>query len=68
MLKSILLLSLLPSLSFAGELDKLQPNAWTDVKPKYEGAPNGGQIFPMGWNNKGTYDPQSKRVLLASDF
>jgi hypothetical protein len=46
------------------DLADLPGNTWVEVKPKYEGAPNGGQVFPMGWNNKGAYDPQSGRVLV----
>lgn len=48
----------------AQDLAALPANTWVEVTPKYEGAPSGGQIFPMGWNNKGAYDPQSKRVLV----
>src|SRR5205085_7917905 len=38
-------------------------NTWTIVNPTFTGAPNGGQIFPMGWANKGAYDPVSHRVI-----
>jgi len=60
----LFLLALIANCCLAEELGSLAPNIWVEVKPKYEGAPKGGQIFPMGWNNKGAYDPQSKRVLV----
>lgn len=48
----------------AFDLAKLPANTWVEVQPKYIGAPDGGQIFPMGWNNKGAYDPATRRVLV----
>jgi len=41
----------------------LPPNTWIGVIPKYVGAPDGGRLFPMGWNNKGAYDPSSRRTV-----
>jgi hypothetical protein len=48
--------------AFGGE--PAAPNTWVGVTPKYEGAPDGGTIWPMSWNNKGTYDPATGRVIL----
>lgn len=54
---------LLSATAQAIDLASLPPNKWVDVTPKYVGAPDGGQLFPMGWNNKGTYDPTTKRTI-----
>jgi len=64
-MKTILLLSMffLSASACANDLTSLPPNKWVDVTPKYVGAPDGGQLFPMGWNNKGAYDPASKRTV-----
>jgi len=40
------------------------PNTWVGVTPKYEGAPDGGTIWPSQWNPKGTYDPATGRVIV----
>src|SRR5689334_15461610 len=48
----------------AADLSTLPTDTWVNATPTYTGAPNGGQIFPMGWNNKGTYDPNTQRVIV----
>jgi hypothetical protein len=40
-------------------------NSWVEVHPTFVGVPNGGQLFPQGWGNKGTYDPVTHRVILS---
>lgn len=44
-------------------LNSLPVNTWIQVQPQYAGA-TGGQIFPMGWNNKGVFDPSSQSVMI----
>jgi chitodextrinase len=39
-------------------------NTWTSVTPTYVGAPDGGQIWPMSWNNMSVYDPVTKRTIV----
>ncbi len=46
------------------DLARLPANTWVAVTPRYVGAPDGGRLFPMHWNNKGTYDPATKRVIV----
>jgi hypothetical protein len=41
----------------------ISPNTWMNVSPGYQGAPNGGAIAPMTYNNMGVYDPVSKRTI-----
>lgn len=41
----------------------ITPNTWVGVSPKYTGGPEGGRIWPMGWNSMGVYDPATKRTL-----
>jgi len=50
------------------DLSTLPTNTWVNVTPTYSGAPNGGHIFPQGWNNKGTYDPLSQRVIVMDKW
>ena len=40
-------------------------NTWVQMTPAYVGAPDGGSLFPMKWNNKGAFDPVSNRVLVV---
>ena len=40
-------------------------NAWLPVQPTFVGMQNGGQLYPQGWGNKGTYDPLTHRVILS---
>ena len=51
-------LSPLPSLN-------IPVNRWVVVQPTYVGAPNGGQLYPQAWGNKGTYDPVTHRLILS---
>jgi len=46
------------------DLSTLPTNTWVAVTPTYTGAPDGGQLYPQGWGNKGAYDPATKRVLV----
>jgi hypothetical protein len=52
------LLAPLPSLS-------ITTNSWVVTQPTFIGAPNGGQLYPQGWGNKGTYDPVTHRVIVS---
>src|SRR4051812_42314974 len=49
----------------AVDLSTLPTNTWIPDHPAYVGAPDGGRLVPMGWNNKGVYDPSSQRVIVA---
>jgi len=40
-------------------------NIWTPVSPAFSGAPDGGQLYPQGWANKGTYDPATHRAIFS---
>jgi hypothetical protein len=46
-------------------LISITPNTWIPVQPTFVGAPNGGQLYPQGWGNKGAYDPITHRVILS---
>src|ERR1035438_2765868 len=46
------------------DLSSLPTNTWVNVTPPYIGAPHGGNIFPQSWNNKGAFDPTSRRVIV----
>jgi hypothetical protein len=52
------LLAPLPSLS-------IPTNSWITAQPTFIGAPNGGQLYPESWGNKGTYDPVTHRVIIS---
>ncbi len=43
----------------------IQANAWHPVQPTFVGAPSGGQLYPQGWGNKGTYDPATHRLIFS---
>jgi len=46
-------------------LISITENIWVPVQPTFMGAPNGGQLYPQGWGNKGAYDPATHRVILS---
>ncbi len=65
MIKRLAILVVLAQVSaHAVDLNTLPTNSWVETQPDYVGAPNGGSISLQGWNNKGAYDPASKRVIV----